>query len=78
MSEEDASWKCVKRSAVLPIPCGRETVTVNGQEVDTQLGGAAGWFLLAPVSHSTAYNLQMDGSSALLNGYTDGTVVSIR
>ena len=78
MSEEDASWKCVKRSAVLPIPCGTETVTVNGQEVDTQLGGAAGWFLLAPVSHSTAYNLQMDGSSALLNGYTDGTVVSIR
>ena len=78
MSEEDASWKCVKRSAALPIPCGTETVTVNGQEVDTQLGGAAGWFLLAPVSHSTAYNLQMDGATALLNGYTDGTVVSIR
>jgi len=78
MSEGDAAWKCVKRSAVLPVPYGTESVTVNGNTVDTQLDGAAGWFLLAPVSGGTTYNLQIDGASALLNGYTDGTVVSIR
>ena len=78
MSEEEAAWKCIKRSAVLPIPYGTETVAVNGQEVDTQLSGGAGWLLLAPVAGGTAYNLELDGVSALLNGYTDGTVVSIR
>jgi hypothetical protein len=78
MSEEESAWKFVKRSAVLPIPCGTETVLVNGQEVDTQLDGGAGWFLLAPISGGSTYNLRIDDASAMLNGYADGTVVSIR
>ena len=78
LSREDPGWATVKRSAVLPIPYGTETITVNGIETDTGLDGAAGWFLLAPLSGGTSYNLALDGASAMLNAYADGTVLVFR
>ena len=78
LSREDPGWATVKRSAVLPIPYGTETITVNGTETDTGLDGAAGWFLLAPLSGGTSYNLAVDGASAMLNAYADGTVLVFR
>ena len=78
LSKSDPRWGTVKRSAVLPIPYGTETISVNGTETDTGLDGAAGWFLLAPLSGGTSYNLAVDGASAVLNAYADGTVLVFR
>ena len=78
LSQDDPRWRTVKRSAVLPIPCGTETITVNGTETDTGLDGAAGWFLLAPLSGGTSYSLAIDDASAMLNAYSDGTVLVFR
>lgn len=39
-------WGGVRGRAVLPIPCGMESFTVNGVETDTKLGGAQGWYAL--------------------------------
>jgi hypothetical protein len=78
LSRDDSRWNTVKRSAVLPIPYGTENITVNGTETDTGLAGAAGWFLLAPLSGGTSYNLAVDGASAVLNAYADGTVLVFR
>ena len=78
LSKSDPRWGTVKRSAVLPIPYGAETISVNGTETDTGLDGASGWFLLAPLSGGTSYYLAVDGASAVLNAYADGTVLVFR
>ena len=78
LSQDDPRWRTVKRSAVLPIPYGTETISVNGTETDTGLDGAAGWFLLAPLSGGTSYSLEMGDASAMLNAYADGTVLVFR
>ena len=78
LSRDDLRWNTVKRSAVLPIPYGTETITVNGTETDTGLAGAAGWFLLAPLTGGTSYNLAIDDASTVLNAYADGTVLVFR
>ena len=39
-------WGRVRDRAVLPIPCGTTSFTVNGVEHDTGLGGAQGWYAL--------------------------------
>ena len=43
----DAKWGAVTRRAVLPIPCGMTSVSVNGMEIDTGLGGDRGWLAIA-------------------------------
>ena len=78
LSQNDQRWNAVKHSAVLPVPYGTESVKVNGNEIDTGLDGAAGWFLLAPLSSGTSYSLEIEGASAILNAYADGTVLVFR
>jgi len=39
-------WQKVKGRAVLPIPYGTTSFTVNGVETDTGLGGAQGWYAI--------------------------------
>jgi len=39
-------WQKVKGRAVLPIPYGTTSFTVNGIETDTGLGGAQGWYAI--------------------------------
>jgi hypothetical protein len=78
LSRDDPKWTTVKRSAVFPIPYGTDTVTVNGTATDTGLDGAAGWFLLAPLSGGTSYSLEIEGASSILNAYADGTVLVFR
>lgn len=46
-------WQKAKRQAVLPIPYGTETITVNGVESPTGLDGAQGWFALPIKAGST-------------------------
>ena len=43
----DAKWIEVTKRAVLTIPCGMMSVSVNGSEIDTGLGGDRGWLALA-------------------------------
>ena len=50
----DAKWRAVTRRAVLPIPCGMTSVSVNGTAVDTGLGGDRGWLALALASGEEA------------------------
>ena len=44
-----ASWKRVKRRAVLPVPYGTTSFSINGEPVDTGLGGDQGWFAIGPL-----------------------------
>ena len=56
-------WETAKYRAVLPIPYGTTSFTVNGVEHDTGLGGAQGWYALSPIAKGDAISL-----SCLANG----------
>lgn len=71
-------WGLVVRSAVIPVPYGTFSITVNGETVDTALDGAAGWFMLSPLAVGAEYNLAIDGVFATLTGGMDGTVLLVR
>jgi hypothetical protein len=47
---EGRLWRRVKRRAVLPIPYGTTSFTVNGVDVDTGLGAEQGWYALGPLA----------------------------
>lgn len=59
------AWCKVKGSAVLPIPYGMRTITVNGVDTDTGLDGARGWYALGNVEPN---------ESVTLSGDADGSV----
>ena len=63
-----AKWGGVKRSAVLPIPCGMTSVSVNGSEIETGLGGDRGWMALALASGEEASLLAEVGGEAYSAG----------
>jgi len=42
-------WSTATGRAVLPIPYGTTSFTVNGVKHDTGLGGAQGWYALSPI-----------------------------
>lgn len=74
---EGAVWK----RAVLPIPYGTTSFTLNGVETDTGLGGDQGWYALRGRSGETySLSLVVDGVdySASLMGYSDGAVVILK
>ena len=53
-------WSRVNGRAVLPIPYGTESFTINGVETDTGLDGAQGWFAI------NGLNLGINASLGLL------------
>ena len=79
-------WNTIKKSAVLPIPYGTESLTmsVNGgtvTDVDTGLNGAQGWYAFRPAAgDSVSLSLMVDGINyaATLLGKGDGYFVIIR
>ena len=73
----DSKWKGVHRRAVLPIPYGMTSLTVNGVATDTGLGGAQGWYALAIASDETAVLSAETGEAELLGLY-DGFFMSFR
>ena len=79
--KDDAAWKGVKKRAVIPIPCGMASFTVNGEEVDAGLGGNQGWYALS-IMPDTAVSLSgVAGDvtlSAALFGLYNGFVMSLR
>ena len=52
-------WERVKGRAVIPVPYGLTSFTINGAAVDTGLNGAQGWFPITLLGGQTA-NLAMD------------------
>ena len=52
-------WKRVKGRAVIPVPYGVTSFTINGATVDTGLNGAQGWFPITLLDGQTA-NLALE------------------
>ena len=48
LPEDGKSWCRFQTRAVLPVPHGVSSVMVDGEPVDTGLGGDQGWFALGP------------------------------
>ena len=74
-------WCGVKKRAVMPIPYGMESFTVNGVDTDTGLGGAQGWYALKmDVDERASVGLVADGLAfaAELLGLGDGFFLLIR
>ncbi len=66
-------WNKVKGQAVLPIPYGMTSFKINGQETDTGLEGAQGWYALGKIDPNESVSLSMtaDGKeymASLLGG----------
>ena len=57
----ERKWAGVKGSAVLPVPYGAETISIGGVPTPTGFGGAAGWYMLAPVEPGQTVSLALDG-----------------
>ena len=66
-------WNKVKGQAVLPIPYGMRTITVNGVDTDTGLDGAQGWYALGKIEPNEAVTLSgvaggVEYAASLLGG----------
>ena len=75
-------WETAKYRAVLPIPYGTTSFTVNGVEHDTGLNGAQGWYALSPITKGDSVSLSYiaDGVShmASIEGGGDGFFVILK
>ena len=71
-------WNQANKRAVIPIPYGTESLTVNGETVDTGLDGAQGWYALKGRSGET-YSLSLMAGGvqhfASLVGMSDGLML---
>ena len=54
---EGRVWSKATDRAVLPIPYGTTSFTVNGVEHDTGLDGAQGWYALSPIAPGASISL---------------------
>ena len=66
-------WSKVKGQAVLPIPYGMKTLTINGVEKDTGLDGAQGWYALGKIEPNETVTLSgvaggVEYAASLLGG----------
>lgn len=82
LSPASGTWPHVVRRAVLPIPYGLSSLTVNGQTVDPGLGGDQGWYALGKARNGDVYalTLSMEGVdySATLEGLGTGLAILVR
>ena len=66
-------WNKVKGQAVLPIPYGMKTITINGVDTDTGLDGAQGWYALGRIDPNETVTLSgvaggVEYAASLLGG----------
>ena len=66
-------WNKVKGQAVLPIPYGMKTITINGVDTDTGLDGAQGWYALGKIEPNETVTLSgvaggVEYAASLLGG----------
>ena len=74
-------WNEVNKRAVIPIPFGTTSLTVNGEAVDTGLNGAQGWYAIPGKSGETySLSLMADGVEqyASLMGFSDGMLLILK
>ena len=74
-------WSTATDRAVLPIPYGTTSFTINGVEHDTGLDGAQGWYAYGPLAARVSQEVQLttpyDVWSVLLTGFSEGFFISI-
>lgn len=68
LGTSETKWRKIRRSAVLPIPYGTTSLTLNGEPVDPGLEGAAGWYPWGPLSQESV----AQGASLTVDGETYG------
>ena len=72
-------WERVKGRAVIPVPYGVTSFTINGAAVDTGLNGAQGWFPITLLDGQTAaLNLDNGAATATLFRVPEATTISVR
>lgn len=76
MSEKQ--WAKFRDHAVLPIPAGTETFSIDGQTIDTGLRGAAGWYMLQGVNINDEYTLALDGEEVTVRNRSGGLVIVVQ
>lgn len=77
-AENATMWTKFRDHAVLPIPAGTETFSINGQTVDTGLRGAAGWYMLQGVNINDEYTLAIDGVAVTVRNRAGGLFITIK
>jgi len=75
-------WSKVVGRAVMPVPAGTDTLTVDGTAVETGLNGAAGWYVLdglePGVSRALSLAVGEDVYQANLLGVGGGIMIFVR
>lgn len=74
-------WQRLPGTAVLPIPQGSSVISIDGQEVETGLEGAQGWFGLGALSGTTPVAVtfeSVDGDLAALLYRPGGLMMLLR
>lgn len=59
LSVGEDGWNEVTKRAVVPIPHGMTSFTLNGEQVDTGLGGDQGWYALGKVRDGDRLDLML-------------------
>ena len=80
--ESNRRWSRFHRFAVLPVPYGATSLSIDGATVATGLDGAAGWYGLGPVAAGETKTLQLvepagTSSATLLGTRGDGIVINV-
>ena len=77
-SASEKQWSKFRDHAVLPIPAGTETFSIDGQTVDTGLRGTAGWYLLQGVGNDDEHVLALDGVEVTVCNRSGGLVIVVQ
>ena len=64
-SEDSPNWRRVRSRAVLPIPYGARTLSVNGQSVFLDPADTPGWRMFTAVA-GTSYDVQLADNASLM------------
>lgn len=78
VNASEKQWVKFRDHAVLPIPAGTETFSIDGQTVDTGLRGAAGWYLLQGVNNDDEYTLALDDAEVTVRNRSGGLVIVVQ
>lgn len=71
-------WSKFVNQAVLPIPQGTASFTIDGVATETGLDGAAGWYLFDPPGTNAVYTLCADAMTAQVRCCPSGLLFIIR
>lgn len=81
-SENSYAWRRLKGHAVLPIPFGTTSFTLDGEESDAGLNGAQGWYAVGGLASGESLELvitaQGTADEATLKGALEGARIRIK